>query len=74
LELADAVIDACNEPNNFKFLYELSTPLRQRIEMIAREVYGADGVEFSSDALVKQSAWKKTRKLQSSASVWSRRT
>jgi formyltetrahydrofolate synthetase len=53
LELADAVIDACNEPNNFKFLYELSTPLRQRIEMIAQEVYGADGVEFSSDALVK---------------------
>jgi formyltetrahydrofolate synthetase len=53
LELADAVIDACNEPNNFTFLYELSTPLRQRIEMIAREVYGADGVEFSSDALVK---------------------
>jgi formate--tetrahydrofolate ligase len=53
LELADAVVDACNEPNDFKFLYELSTPLRQRIEMIAREVYGADGVEFSSDALVK---------------------
>ena len=31
LELADTVIDACNEPNNFRFLYELSTPLRQRI-------------------------------------------
>jgi formyltetrahydrofolate synthetase len=53
LELADAVIDACNEPNEFKFLYELSTPLRTRIEMIAREVYGADGVEFSSEALSK---------------------
>ena len=53
LELADAVIDACNEPNNFRFLYELSTPLRQRIEMLAQEVYGADGVEYSSDALVK---------------------
>jgi formate--tetrahydrofolate ligase len=53
LELADAVIDACNEPNNFRFLYELSTPLRERIDKIAKEVYGADGVEYSSDALAK---------------------
>ncbi|MFZ3136414.1 MAG: formate--tetrahydrofolate ligase [Thermodesulfovibrionales bacterium] len=53
LELADAVIDACNEPNDFRFLYELSTPLRERIDKIAREVYGADGVEYSSDALAK---------------------
>jgi len=53
LELADAVVDACNEPNNFKFLYELSVPLRQRIELVAKEVYGADGVEYSPDALAK---------------------
>lgn len=53
LELADAVIDACNEPNDFKFLYELSTPLRTRIELIAKEVYGADGVEYSPEALAK---------------------
>jgi formate--tetrahydrofolate ligase len=53
LELADAVIDACNEPNNFKFLYDLSVPLRRRIEMIAKEVYGADGVEYSSESLSK---------------------
>lgn len=53
LELADAVIDACNEPNDFKFLYDLSTPLRQRIELIAKEVYGADGVEYTPDALAK---------------------
>lgn len=53
LELADAVIDACNEPSDFKLLYELSTPLRQRIELIAKEVYGADGVEYSSEALAK---------------------
>lgn len=53
LELADAVIDACNEPNDFKFLYELKTPLRQRIEMIAKDVYGADGVEYSPEALAK---------------------
>jgi formate--tetrahydrofolate ligase len=53
LELADAVIDACSERNDFHFLYELSTPLRQRIELIAREVYGAEGIEFSPDALAK---------------------
>ncbi len=56
LELADAVVDACNEPNDFKFLYEISTPLRQRIELIAKEVYGADGVDFSAEALTKAKA------------------
>ncbi|MBI4651899.1 formate--tetrahydrofolate ligase [Candidatus Desantisbacteria bacterium] len=55
-ELADAVIDACNEPNDFKLLYEISTPLRQRIELIAKEVYGADGVDYSADALAKAKA------------------
>lgn len=53
LELADAVIDACNQPNNFKFLYELSDPLKTRIETIAKEVYGADGVDFTPEALTK---------------------
>jgi formate--tetrahydrofolate ligase len=53
LELADAVVDACNEPNEFKLLYELDVPLRTRIEMIAEQVYGADGVEYSPDALTK---------------------
>ncbi len=53
LELADAVVDACSEPNNFKFLYELDTPLRKRIELIATEVYGADGVDYSAEALNK---------------------
>ena len=46
LELADAVIDAAEEENDFRFLYPLDMPLRQRVETIAREVYGADGVEF----------------------------
>ncbi len=56
LELADAVIDACSEENNFKFLYGLDTPLRNRIEMLAEHVYGADGVEFSPEALKKAKA------------------
>lgn len=46
LELADAVIDACEEPSDFKFLYELDEPIKDRIEKIAKEVYGADGVIY----------------------------
>ena len=53
LEFADAVIEACEEPNDFKFLYELETPLRERINLIAREVYGADGVDYTPEALEK---------------------
>ena len=53
IELAEAVISASEEKNNFKFLYELTTPLRQRIELIAKEVYGADGVEYTPQALEK---------------------
>jgi formate--tetrahydrofolate ligase len=53
LEFADAVVDACNEKNDFKFLYELSTPLRQRIDLIAKEVYGADGVDYTPEAEAK---------------------
>lgn len=50
VELAEAVVAACREKSNFKFLYELETPLRDRIELIAKEVYGADGVTYSHEA------------------------
>lgn len=50
LELADAVVDACNDKVDFKFLYPLEMPLRQRVEAIAREVYGADGVSWTPEA------------------------
>lgn len=53
VELAEAVIEACSEPNGFEFLYDLQMPLRQRIELIAREVYGADGVTYTDGALAK---------------------
>ncbi len=52
-EFAEAVVEACEEPSDFKFLYELDTPLRKRIELIAQEVYGADGVDYTPDALEK---------------------
>jgi len=50
LELADAVMDACKEKVDFKFLYPSEMPLRKRIETIAREVYGADGVVYTPEA------------------------
>ncbi|MBN1781976.1 formate--tetrahydrofolate ligase [bacterium] len=50
IELTEAVIDACEEEQNFKFLYENELPLRQRIERLAKYVYGADGVEYSLEA------------------------
>jgi len=63
LEFADAVIDACNEKNDFKLLYELDVPLRKRVELIAKEVYGADGVEYSPDALTKAQNIEKSPEL-----------
>lgn len=53
LELADAVIDACNDSVDFKCLYPLEMPLRQRVELIAKEVYGADGVAWTPEAEAK---------------------
>ncbi|KPK27891.1 MAG: formate--tetrahydrofolate ligase [Desulfobacterales bacterium SG8_35_2] len=53
LEFADAVIDACNEENDFKFLYPLEMKLRDRVEIIAKEVYGADGVDWQPEANAK---------------------
>src|SRR4030042_214027 len=53
LEFTDAVIDACEEKSNFKLLYELEPPLSKRIEMIAKEVYGAAGFSYAPEAEAK---------------------
>jgi formate--tetrahydrofolate ligase len=45
-ELAEMVVDAANQDNNFKFLYDVNLPIKQKIEIIAKEIYRADGVEF----------------------------
>jgi formyltetrahydrofolate synthetase len=58
LELADAVIDACEEKSEFKFLYPLDMPLRQRVEAIAKNVYGADGVSWTPEAESKAKAFE----------------
>jgi len=49
-ELADAVIDACKEKNDFKFLYPIEMKLRERVDKIAKVVYGADGVSWNPEA------------------------
>ncbi len=53
LEFADAVIDACESPNEFKFLYPLEMKLRDRVALVAKEVYGADGVSWTPEAEAK---------------------
>ena len=53
LELAQAVVDACEESTELKYLYGLDLPLRQRVERIATQVYGADGVDWERLAIEK---------------------
>ena len=53
LELAEAVIAACDEPNEFAYLCDLAEPLKDRIEKQVKEVYGGDGVDFEPLALEK---------------------
>ena len=50
LELADAVIDACDEKVEFGYLYPLEMPLMQRVDVIAKNVYGADSVLWIPEA------------------------
>jgi formate--tetrahydrofolate ligase len=50
-ELAEKVIEACDEKSNFEFLYGLKISIEEKIEKIAKEVYGAEGVDYSSSAL-----------------------
>lgn len=50
IELAQQVIEACDEPNQFAFLSSLDQPISTRIETIVKEVYGGEGVSFSPEA------------------------
>jgi methylenetetrahydrofolate dehydrogenase (NADP+)/methenyltetrahydrofolate cyclohydrolase/formyltetrahydrofolate synthetase len=51
--LAEAVAAACAKPSNFKFLYPLELPIREKVETIATRVYGAAGVDYSPEAEAK---------------------
>jgi len=50
VELAEAVVAACEQPNSFKFLTPDGTPLKAQIEAIATKIYGADGVDYQAQA------------------------
>ncbi len=58
VELAEAVVEACEEPVDLQYLYPLEMPLRQRVDLIAREVYGADGVDWTPEAEAKAIAFE----------------
>jgi methylenetetrahydrofolate dehydrogenase (NADP+)/methenyltetrahydrofolate cyclohydrolase/formyltetrahydrofolate synthetase len=48
--LAEAVVKACEKPSDFKFLYPLDIPIKDKIETIVTKVYGADGADYTSQA------------------------
>jgi len=48
--LGEAVVKACEKPSNFQFLYPLDIPIKEKIEIICKEIYGADGVEYLPEA------------------------
>ena len=68
-ELADAVIDACNDQNDFQFLYPMEMKLRERVDNIAKVVYGADGVSWTPDAEAKAKAFEADAKYDEYATM-----
>lgn len=53
VDLAKAVYAATEQGSNFKFLYELGLPLKDKIEIISKEMYGAGKITYSEEALEK---------------------
>ncbi len=50
IELAEAIVEACDKPSDFRLLYPDDVSIEEKIETIATKVYGADGVDFSGTA------------------------
>jgi len=44
---AEAVVKACDMPKDFKYLYDINAPIKDKIEAIATKIYGADGVDYT---------------------------
>ncbi len=59
VELAEAVVAACEQPSDFQFLYPLDMTIKEKIETIARKVYGADGVDYTPEADAQIAAYEK---------------
>ncbi len=49
-KLAEAVVKAAEKPSNFEFLYPLESSIKEKIEIICKEIYGADGVDYLPEA------------------------
>jgi formyltetrahydrofolate synthetase len=53
IKLAEAVVKATEKPTNFRFLYPLELSIKDKIELICKEIYGADGVDYLPEAEAK---------------------
>jgi len=69
LELADAVKDACEDKSDFKFLYPMEMKLRDRVDKIAKVVYGADGVSWAPEAEAKAKRFESDSKYDEYATM-----
>ena len=58
-ELADLVVEACDKENSFHHLYDVNSSIEEKINTIATDIYGADGVEFSDEAKEKIALFEK---------------
>jgi len=63
IELAETVVDACEHEPRLDFLYSDATPLRKRVDLIAKEVYGANGVSYTPEAEAKAKAIEADKEL-----------
>ena len=57
--LAEAVVKAAEKPSNFKFLYPLDISIKEKIETICKQIYGADGVDYTPEAEAKIALYTK---------------
>jgi len=69
LELADATMEACKEKNDFKFLYPNEMKLRDRVNKIAKVVYGADGASWAPEAEAKAKVFEADKKYDEYATM-----
>ena len=50
-DLAEKLVDLCEKPNNFKYIYELKDSMQDKIKKVAQNIYGAEDVNYSDEAL-----------------------
>lgn len=50
IDLAQKVVEACEKESNFKFIYDSNEKIKEKIGKIAKEIYGADGVQYTGKA------------------------